>query len=154
MALLTIDNAKTTKGEDLGYMTGIVYMIPDDKLCPKASTGCRNACLVSAGRGNMKNVYDARERRSMLWHKSKEAFCAMLEEEIFKLERKAKRAGKKLCIRLNGTSDIVWEQVRQFGGKNIFNAYPHIQFYDYTPNEMRFRSAHMVKNIPANYHMT
>ena len=154
MALISSGDAKTSKGEYMGYITGILYMVPDKKLCPFSSKGCFKACLNTAGRGAMNSVQYARQKRADLWHKSKEAFCIMLSEEIEKLDRKAKRKGVKLCIRLNGTSDIVWEQVRQFDGKNVFDAYPHIQFYDYTPNYMRFRTAHYEKNIPANYHMT
>ena len=36
-----------------------------------------------------------------------------------------------------------------FDGKNIFELFPNIQFYDYTKNWTRFN-----KPLPANYHLT
>jgi hypothetical protein len=53
-----------------------------------------------------------------------------------------------LCVRLNLTSDILFEKVKLANGKNIFEQYPHVQFYDYTKHYKR-----MFLNIP-NYHLT
>jgi len=54
---------------------------------------------------------------------------------------------------LNGTSDILWERMKikgtEFDGLTIFEAFPHIQFYDYSKYEYSER-----ENIPANYHLT
>lgn len=56
MKLLTVNNAKTVKGEKQGYLTGILYLAPSDKAgngintCANASAGCREACLFTAGR--------------------------------------------------------------------------------------------------------
>ena len=46
--LLTFQNAKTSKGEEMGYLTGILYMAPADivngiNVCPFASDGCKKA---------------------------------------------------------------------------------------------------------------
>jgi hypothetical protein len=35
-------------------------------------------------------------------------------------------------VRLNGTSDIPFENIKFMDGKNIFELFPEIQFYDYT----------------------
>jgi hypothetical protein len=54
-------------------------------------------------------------------------------------------------VRLNGTSDIRWETIPVIvDGKeyrNIFEAFPEIQFYDYTKIANR-------KGIPENYDLT
>ena len=56
--------------------------------------------------------------------------------------------GKKPALRLNGTSDIQWENIEVDGYKNIFAMFPQIQFYDYTKIPTR-----KVEHIP-NYHLT
>jgi hypothetical protein len=58
----------------------------------------------------------------------------------------------KPCIRLNGTSDIRWEQIPVVDAqgnthKNIMEAFPMVQFYDYTKIANR-------RNVPNNYHLT
>ena len=67
--LLTTQNAKTSKGENLGYLTGILYLAPSDivegiNLCPFASKGCKEACLYKAGRGKFSNVQKARIKKT------------------------------------------------------------------------------------------
>jgi hypothetical protein len=51
-----------------------------------------------------------------------------------------------VTFRLNGTSDIRWEKIKVREGKNIFELYPDVQFYDYTKNPKRFDDV-----LPANY---
>ena len=51
-------NAKTVKGEKLGYLTGVMYLAPSDlsgyEVCPMAKkANCIDACLNKAGRGGM-----------------------------------------------------------------------------------------------------
>jgi hypothetical protein len=53
-----------------------------------------------------------------------------------------------VVFRLNGTSDIRWEKIPVNGYKNIFEAFPDVQFYDYTKNPLR-----MALQIP-NYDLT
>ena len=59
--LLTIENAKTIKGEKLGYLTGILYLAPATRvrranMCPFATTGCMRDCLFTAGRGVFQEI--------------------------------------------------------------------------------------------------
>jgi len=74
-------------------------------------------------------------------------FMAQLELEISAFIRKAEAKGYVPAIRLNGTSDIRWENVKVGGAPNIFARFPNVQFYDYTkvPNRPM--------DIP-NYHLT
>jgi hypothetical protein len=147
-SLLGYQNAKTTKGEDLGYLTGILYLAPSDlsgvDLCPKASEGCKKACLFTAGRGKFRNVVDARMNKTIYFLKDRKAFVSQLHVEIARANKKAQRLGLKLCIRLNGTSDIAWEALT-----DIIQSFPDIQFYDYTKISKRFERV-----LPSNYHLT
>jgi hypothetical protein len=149
--LLSIQaDAKTTKGDNYGFMTAILYLEPDEILCAHASKGCMEGCLKSSGRMGMTAAMTARERRTALWYKSKDAFLTVLELEIEAFVKKAERKGIKPVVRLNGTSDIVWEAVRFAGkGQNIFEKFPQVQFYDYTKNERKIR-----RNRLPNYSLT
>ena len=116
MKLLGIDtNAKTVKGEKLGYMTGILYLAPSDlstyQVCAKASAGCREACLYTAGRGAMSNVQKARIAKTRFFFEDRHAFMAQLVVEIKALIKKARKAGMIPVVRLNGTSDIPWKHI-------------------------------------------
>lgn len=129
MKLLSVGNdAKTVKGEKLGYLTGILYLVPDKKLCPACTAGCRKACLVSAGRGAFSNVYKARMRKTFVYKHRFDVFKKQLEDDIIELKKKADKKGFKACVRINGTSDIDVEEV--FG--DILDAHKDVQFYDYT----------------------
>jgi hypothetical protein len=154
--LLTTQNAKTSKGEDLGYLTGILYMAPANlvegiNVCKFASKGCKAACLYSAGRGKFSNVQAARKAKSEFFRDDLEGFMTSLVWSIKKVMRQAKRQGLKPCIRLNGTSDISYEFIVNNQGRNIFELFPTVQFYDYTPNHTRIKA--LTGHWP-NYHLT
>jgi hypothetical protein len=149
-------DAKTIKGQKLGFLTGILYLAPSDlsgrDVCPMAiKAGCREACLNSAGRGAFSNVQQARIAKTKRFFEDRAGFMADLVYSIDALIRQAKRQGLTPLVRLNGTSDIAWENipvtVRGFYHANIMAAYPDVQFYDYTKMPTR-------KNIPANYDLT
>lgn len=152
MKLLGIDtNAKTVKGQKLGYMTGIMYLAPANEsgknLCPHASEGCKAACLFTAGRGRMAPVKAARLAKTKFFLENRAEFLAQLKKEIAALVKKAAKAGMIPAVRLNGTSDLPWENL------GIMQEFPTVQFYDYTPH-----AARMVRflrgELPPNYHLT
>jgi hypothetical protein len=158
-SLLTYDNAKTVKGETKGWLTAILYMAPalsfmqasgqkHKSLCPKASEGCKAACLFTAGRGKFDQTKTARLRRADMFLNHKEHFLALLTAELHMAKAKALVNGQKLAVRLNGTSDIVWERLALDNGKTVFDTFPETQFYDYTKIPERFGKT------PANYHLT
>ena len=158
MEILGIDtNAKTVKGSEFGYLTGISYLAPSDEsgvanTCPDASAGCRSACLFTAGRGAMDNVKDARVNKTLAFFKNKNVWMKQLAFEITRLIKKAAKEGKIPCIRLNGTSDLPWERVK-LDGKNIMEHFPTVQFYDYTKSIARMREF-TGGTLPSNYHLT
>lgn len=152
--LLGIDtNAKTIKGEQYGIKTAILYLMPAEQggtqLCPMAKTaGCEKACLFTAGRGAMNSVMLSRLRKTLYFNQYREQFMLQLQNELIRERAKAKRKGYKLIVRLNGTSDIRWEnEPIGHAYANIMQALPDIQFYDYTKIANR-------KNVPANYDLT
>jgi hypothetical protein len=71
--LFGTQNAKTIKGEKLGYTTFIMYMSPEKQntsgknLCANASEGCKAACLFTAGRGAFSNVVTGRLKNRILF---------------------------------------------------------------------------------------
>lgn len=153
MKLLNIDqNPKTPKGNKFGYLTAILYLAPADtsgtEVCPGRSKGCTADCLYYAGRGQTNTVQEARVRKTKWFHEDKQAFMKQLDLEICAFKYKATvKKDMPHCVRLNGTSDIKWEDfIYEDSYLNIMNCNPATQFYDYT------KVLH--RNPPSNYHLT
>lgn len=145
-------DAKTIKGSKLGFLTGILYLAPSDisghQVCPMAKLAqCEAACLYTAGRGAFNSIQRARIAKTKRFFEDRDSFMNDLEYSIKSLIRKAEKLGLTPLVRLNGTSDITWENIPFKGFNNIFEAFPNVQFYDYTKIPTR-------KNIPANYDLT
>jgi hypothetical protein len=160
--LLTTNNAKTIKSlkvndveTQLPFLTYILYMSPFTQnskvinVCSHASKGCAESCLVGSGNGGMfENVYQGRVKKTEHFLRDRVGFLFQVKEEIEKAIKKNKDK-VILTIRLNGTSDLPYEKYKVFEGKNIFEIFPDVQFYDYTKNYLRFD-----KELPKNYHLT
>ena len=153
--LLTTNNTKTIKGEKLGYKTYIMYLAPYTQnskginLCSHASEGCAEACLFGSGMGGIyTHVENARIKKTEYFLSSRIEFITQLKTEI----ETAIRLNKDKAIpvfRLNGTSDIPFEKFKIFDGKNLFEIFNNVQFYDYTKNHIRIQ-----KELPSNYNLT
>jgi hypothetical protein len=87
-------------------------------------------------------VQKGRARKRALFVKYPGAFYDRLSFEIARMERRAKRAGLRAVVRLNGTTDIAWPAW-------IMEKHPRVQFYDYTKHAPR-----MIEPRPANYDLT
>jgi hypothetical protein len=131
-------NTKTAKND---LETFILYMAPANtveglNLCPFASTGCKAACLYSAGRGRFSNVQLSRINKSKFWGYDRSNFYIQLAEELLKIHDKAVKNGKQIAIRLNGTSDIDHLHLLQrYSGIDFLETfYDNLLFYDYTKN--------------------
>lgn len=153
--LLSTINAKTIKGEKLGYITYIMYLSPFTNnslgvnLCPHASEGCAKACLFGSGTARFNNVQEGKRNKTEYYLHDRKAFLAQLDKEIAQAIKRHEGTDLIPVFRLNGTSDIAWEKQKVRDGKSIFELYPDVQFYDYTKNHYRMR-----KIQPANYHLT
>ena len=154
--ILSIDtNAKTVKGQKKGYLTGIIYLAPYTlsgvNLCPTAKlAGCHEACLYTAGRGIFSSVQKARLNKTVKFNNDLQGFMSQLIIDIKALQKKATKLGFIPLVRLNGTSDIRYENIyfdHNDQSVTIFEVFPAIQFYDYTKIVNR-------KNIPSNYDLT
>jgi hypothetical protein len=144
-------NAKTIKSDKkTNYLTHIMYLAPSTQsgynVCPMASKGCAEACLFTAGRGAMKSVKDARIRRTHLWFEDREAFKTCVYDELEKHRCRCKQIKKSPAVRLNGTSDIVWERV----WPELFDEFKDVQFYDYTKIYTRLMPGY---RLPKNYYL-
>lgn len=133
-------DAKTSKGNKKGVLTGILYLAPHTisghQVCPKASPGCRAACLYTAGRGVYNSVQNARINKTKWFFGERDSFMEKLVADIAALVKKAKKLNMEPAVRLNGTSDIAWEKIAcKRDGKvyrNVMEAFSDVQFYDYT----------------------
>lgn len=146
--LLTIENAKTIKGEKLGWLTGILYLAPANEsgvmnTCQFATDGCKRSCLFTAGRASFTpSIITARIRKTRELHEDRESFMNTLRADIARLIRKAEKQGLKPAVRLNGTSDLPWMPLA------LAAEFPTVQFYDYT------KLPHAWTRTRANYHLT
>jgi len=147
MKLLSIGNPKILKGMKQGYMTYILHLAPADvsgyNTCPKATAGCKAACLNTAGRGGMFKkgestnvIQEARKRKTVMFFENRDAFLALLVKDIELAIKQSVKKDLTPVFRLNGTSDLSWEKYEVVRNgvmyKNIFAAFPEVQFYDYT----------------------
>ena len=149
--ILGESSTKTVKGESIGYLTGIVYLVPDAKLCPHAKlAGCLAACLNSAGRGAFNSVQAARQAKTQFFYTQREAFMLSVAADIWSLVRKAGKLGLIPLVRLNGTSDIPYENIPVVDDKNVFQLFPDVQFYDYTKHPGR----NLTGKTAGNYDLT
>lgn len=156
MPLLNSGNAKTRKGEKKGFITYGLHLAPANlsgfNVCKDASAGCAAACLNTAGRGAMSNVQRARIAKTRLFFSNKQAFLSDLWTEVKKSIAAAARKEMTPCLRLNLTSDLPWEKIK-LNGQSIFEAFPSVQFYDYTKSSERMTDF-LSGVMPKNYHLT
>ena len=160
MKLLSTGNPKILKGQKQGYNTYILHLAPANlsghETCPKRTAGCTAACLNTAGRGGMFKkgettnvIQQARIRKTKLFFDNRDEFFHQLINDIELAIKQSARLGLIPVFRLNGTSDLSFEKYSIMGtGKNIFQLFPQVQFYDYTKILGR-----KVSHIP-NYHLT
>jgi len=167
MQLFSIStNAKTVKGEKLGYLTGVLYLAPAKlsgyQVCAMAATAqCEKACLNLAGLGGVyTSIQKSRIAKTRRFFEDRDNFMLDVVKSIrglIKLARKPRRVKGRFAkryqvlVRLNGTSDIRWELVPvTIDGvtyANLMLAFPDVQFYDYTKLANR-------RNLPDNYDLT
>jgi hypothetical protein len=157
--IFSTDSAKAAKAADYGYLNGIHYLAPHDlsgvNLCPKASAGCTALCLgwfsgqaamVQNNRDN--SVRKSRKDKARRFMRDRAGYMRDVVRSIELLVHKAHKMNVKLCVRMNGSSDIAWEGIRH-NGLNLFETFPDVQFVDYTKIAARFN-----RPLPKNYHLT
>lgn len=151
MKLLGTGNPKTSKGEKRGFLTFIMHLAPATlsgyNVCPMASVGCAAACLNTAGRGAMNKIQEARIKKTKWFFEDRDSFMVQLVRDIRAGIRKAERENLIPVFRLNGTSDIRWENQDIMEYRNVMEMFPDQTFYDYTKLFNR-------RDVPDNYSLT
>jgi hypothetical protein len=151
-------SAKMIKNKKVsGQYTYLIYLAPAKtsgyNTCSHSTPECRMGCLATSGRAAMdiksgnNIIKNCRIKKSRLFFEQQEYFMAWMIAEIKKYQHKAQKDGFGFSIRLNGTADIDWANVKHMG-MNIFEIFSDVQFYDYTKNPNKFH------NKPSNYHLT
>ena len=141
-----------------GNLTYIIYLAPSTtsgyNVCLYSTPECRLGCLATSGRASIelhsqgrKRIQNARITKSKLFFENETFFMDWMIAEIQVAQRKAIKENFDFSVRLNGTSDIDWANIR-LDGANIFEHFSDVQFYDYTKLYLKFAD-----NIP-NYHLT
>lgn len=111
----------------------------------------------------MSPVQKGRLRKKLYFINDYENFMNELVKDILSVISKAKKIYCKPMVRLNGTSDILWERkgftlqekyAKRLGVEakyynNLMELFPDVQFYDYTKIAGRFNN-----NLPKNYDLT
>lgn len=154
-------NPKVAKNEKvLGIRTNVLHLAPartsGHEMCPKRSPGCTAACLFYAGNPAYMAVKNkSRMKKTALFWSDRRLFMNILALEIAQQRDKAKKDNVKYAVRLNGTSDIVWEKERfqqmvtvdrwSARAVTLMELFPDVQFYDYTKIPKR--------NSPSNYYL-
>ena len=149
-------SSKIAKNEKYsGVTTYVLYLAPAEtsgfNVCPMATEECKAGCLNTSGRVKMDNkniILNSRIKKTRLFFEEREFFMDWLFAEIKREQEKAIKKNMNFSVRLNGTSDINWLMYK-VNGKNVFETFPTIQFYDYTKVANRFN-----KILPNNYHLT
>lgn len=169
--MLTPDgyNPKLKKGRARGYSSAVLHLAPANRsgheVCHCRSKGCTAACLNTAGHGGilldehgLNDVQRARIARTNMLYDARHLFFLVLVDAIEAHIRRALKRGLTPVVRLNGTSDIEWEN-EPFADRDdafyssIYDRFPNVQFYDYTKNPARAMLSAYGK-LPANYVIT
>jgi hypothetical protein len=144
---------KTTKSNAISneFATVIQYLAPHrigggETVCQDATTDCIKLCLHTAGNpAHFKGKNLARVNRKRLFQRDRALYLELLEQELHEQVVRAQHIGRRLAVRLNGTSDIPWETEHP----ELFERFRDIVFYDYTKSSSR-----MLSSLPENYHLT
>jgi hypothetical protein len=170
-----LQNPKVAKSASVrGVLTLPMHLAPSDSAghgntCPHAGA-CRALCLDGAGNpAYATGKARARAARTALYFNARGSFMLLLVAEIAAHVAAARAARMQPAVRLNATSDILWERipvsiprdvaqyvraqyrVRLAPGDHasIMHAFPRVSFYDYTKIPVQHRARR-----PANYHLT
>lgn len=76
-------------------------------LCPFASPGCLDGCLVTSGNGRYESVQNGRLRKTLVYLLDPAEFMLRAAKDAAKIAAKALELGLSLAFRFDGTSDEV-----------------------------------------------
>lgn len=172
--LLTTEQMKIDKSNKLHrkYMNVVQHLAPSlmlsivsgdayPTMCASATPGCFGEagenCIAGAGRLVTPPARNAMLERTRFFHDSLRekngAYLEVLVREIGRYDAYAKKNGRILALRLNGTSDWPWEKTSGF--RELFGMFPDVVYYDYTKivNRIVDENDRWI-GLPENYHLT
>ena len=136
----SVDSPKAVKAQKYGWLNAINYMAPHrladvGNLCPHASKGCVALCLGehSGNAALYPAVLKSRIAKAQLLMRDRPQFLKEMTAGIRRARATAKRQKLKLCVRLNGATDVAWERL----APAIFADNADLQFVDYTKSPKR-----------------
>lgn len=164
--IFSFDSAKAIKAQSYGWLNAIHYMAPADlagvgNLCPHATASCKALCLgwhsgqagMVAHDADLNSVRKSRIDKARRFMTARADYMADVVRSIELGIKRARKLRMRLCVRMNGSTDIAWEGIACVrNGKryaNLMLAFPRVQFVDYTKNPNRFN-----RPLPANYSLT
>lgn len=113
------------------------------ELCAWRTEGCTVACNgFWSGMNVTISTRLALIGRAILWHNYRELFAEKLFGELHNFEKLCNRTGVIPAVRLNVSTDIVWERLMP----EIFGEFSATEFYDYTKALPKHRPT-----LPGNY---
>lgn len=153
----TESSSKIVHNHRVGVNTYVLYLAPANEsgfnVCSHSTPECRKSCISHTGRAKIEDICggshikNSRIKKTRLFFLNHDFFMKWLIIEIRAANEKSKRQNMFFSVRLNGCSDINWKHV-YFEGKNVYQIFPEIQFYDYTKNPGLFIDK------PKNLHLT
>lgn len=118
--LLSTQSSKLSHNETSGYADAleevVMYLAPADtsgvlNVCPWSTAGCRAVCLHDSGRLALPPAQRATLIRTLFMYEYPYDFALLLLSELRRHSRRVEAKGKTLVVRLNGTSDILWQEL-------------------------------------------
>jgi hypothetical protein len=99
------------------YWQAVQYLLPANQsgivnVCPWSTAGCRSLCLSTSGRLGFDAGQTAMHARVAFLAADSLQYLAQLLQEVARHARKATKKGATFVLRLNGTSDLLWDSVK------------------------------------------
>jgi hypothetical protein len=158
--IFSLDNPKAIKAQGYGWLNAIHYMAPArlagvGNLCPDASSGCKALCLGehSGAAIYYPTVIQSRIAKARRFMTDRKSYFVDVVRAIGSAKRKAAAEDLRLCVRLNGSTDIAFESIKAAGNDSLVAMFPEIQFTDYTKSFKR-AMAHAAGKLPRNLSLT
>lgn len=176
IAANALEQPKTVKSaKELNVLTLPIHLAPDTEaglktVCAYAGA-CRDVCLDGSGNPAYETgKRKARINRTRFFWGNKPEFMLVMFYEIVRHVAHANKLAMTPAVRPNATSDNMYERipltvtfamqnwawhaygvtVRTGESANIMQAFPDVQFYDYTKIPLRYRLPY----LPENYSLT
>lgn len=99
-------------------------------MCPCSTRGCRGVCLRTSGHLGMDHGQRAMWIRTNFMYYHPREFFVVFFAECFTQEKRAKKMGRRLVVRPNGTTDADWGRMLPMGFFDRFRVSDYTKDYD------------------------